>query len=364
MVKLLVVTPFLTGGGAEKMLVEYSRLADELAMDVTLINTSSCNQSDNIEGLYPFKVYCLNKEKVSLSFFLLAKYIVSSKPDIILISHLRVSLLIAIFKVLRVYKGKIIVRSESLIDEAIKNKAIPSYYLLIRRFSYFFSDHIIAQTDRMSKNIANSLANTEKKITVLYNFLSTEFCNQQNKDQLHSHNKALKSFVFVGRLTKGKNIDLILEATAYLKKKGERITVNILGKGPEEHHLKMKAEKLGIEKDINFLGYKNDPRKYVNDSQALLITSYYEGLPNVMLEALWDEVPVIMTRCFGNEDRYIISGETGYICESFDAQEYAELMLLVINNKKKISWEKTASLLLNDKYKAKKFLENFSKDIV
>lgn len=356
MAKLFVITPVISGGGAEKMLVEYSRLAAESAVDVTLVVISKHKLTDNTPSLYPFKIHCLNKTKVVLSFVALAKYILAEKPDVVFISHLRIAFLVTFLKILRIHKGKTIVRGECLLNEAVKNKMHPPYYLWIRKFSYFFADHIIAQTDNMSQEIAEAVRNAQKKITVLYNFPSADFFNQ--KQSSLSNDRELSTFIFVGRLSKEKNIDLILESIAYLNGKNKHVSLNILGLGPEEEKLKAKTSQLDLDQQVNFLGYKNNPKKYIERSQALLITSHHEGLPNVLLEALWNGVPVITTRCFGNEDRYITSGQTGYICDSFAVKDYAKLMNLIVKNKQRGPWESTRSLLLNDRNNAKSFLEN------
>jgi glycosyltransferase involved in cell wall biosynthesis len=357
MSKLLVITPVLTGGGSEKMLTEYARLAAESNIDVTLLSTSKCNVVDNHE-LYPFKIDYLNKEKVMLSFFSLAKYILSLKPDVILVSHLRVSLLIAILKIFRIYKEIIVVRSENLLAKEISYGELPQYYLWVRKFSYFFSDFIISQTHSMSEEIKKHLPSSRKKITILYNFLDSSFCEKKEKRKKGKNN----TFVFVGRLSHQKNVGLIIDAIAYLRNKGEYFSVNILGRGPDEEMLKLKVDHLDLNKYVKFLGYQDNSIKYIENSQALLLSSYYEGLPNVMLEALWIGVPVLTTRCFGNEDRYIKNGRTGYICETFQVEEYAELMLRIRNENQKGPWDEVISLLLNDKHKAKSFLKSMVKE--
>jgi len=358
MSKLLVITPVLAGGGAEKMLVEYSRLAVESTIDVTLVIISSYKFTDSMKVLYPFKIYCLNKNKVIFSFYSLAKYIFSSKPDVIFISHLRIAFLVTLLKILMIHKGKVIIRGECLLNEAVKNKMHPPYYLWLRKFSYFFADRIVAQTDNMSQEIEGAVRYTEKKVTVLYNFPSVDFLNRKKNTILNDMNSS--SFIFIGRLSKEKNIDLILESIAYLNNNNKHVNIKILGIGPEEERLKTKASQLGLDNQVEFLGYQESPRKYIENSRALLITSHHEGLPNVMLEALWDGIPVVITRCFGNEDRYIKPGETGYICESFEVKDYAELMWLTVENKPRGPWENIQSLLLNDRNNVKFFLENIT----
>ena len=98
--------------------------------------------------------------------------------------------------------------------------------------------------------------------------------------------------VAAGRLSEQKGYDYLLEA---ISKVSNDIHCTILGEGILEKDLKLLASKLKINYKVKFQGYVDDAYPYLNGADALLITSNFEGLPNIALESLSLGTPVIAT---------------------------------------------------------------------
>lgn len=105
----------------------------------------------------------------------------------------------------------------------------------------------------------------------------------------------------VGRLSPEKGFDLLVEAVAALLDEGLDLELRIVGDGPERERLLARAAASGHAGRIRLLGFQADTRAAFESFDAFCLSSLREGLPNVVLEAMAMEVPVLATRCGGIE---------------------------------------------------------------
>jgi glycosyltransferase involved in cell wall biosynthesis len=93
--------------------------------------------------------------------------------------------------------------------------------------------------------------------------------------------------LFVGRLTKAKGVDILLKAINILKEKYQmEIKAAIVGEGYLEEELKGLVVKLGLEKEVEFLGVRRDIERLMKSTQVFVLPSRWEGLPLTILEAM------------------------------------------------------------------------------
>jgi glycosyltransferase involved in cell wall biosynthesis len=101
------------------------------------------------------------------------------------------------------------------------------------------------------------------------------------------------NLVAAGRLTPPKGFDILIEAVAMLG--NTRVRVSILGEGPLEAELRTLAQQKGIADQIAFVGFQANPYPWFAHADAFILSSRYEGMPNVVLEALACGTRVIAT---------------------------------------------------------------------
>lgn len=159
------------------------------------------------------------------------------------------------------------------------------------------------------------------------------------------------NLLFVGRLNKVKNIDVIIRTVAELS----GVILNIVGDGPEKENLQMLVRSLGIAGKVNFLNRRNheELKDIYNQNDIFLLLSLGEGGSNVVMEAMACGMPAIIMNTGGAEN--IIKGN-GFVLNELTTEILAEKINYFIKNKEEIikmgrrsrdiaesfSWENTA----------------------
>lgn len=132
-------------------------------------------------------------------------------------------------------------------------------------------------------------------------------------------------FGAVGRLSAEKGFDLLIRAAHRLVQGGLDIQVVIVGEGDAEPQLRILIRELGLEDRVRLPGYRADPRPIYEAMDVYVLSSIREGLPNVVLEAMAMETPVIATRIAG-VPRVIQDGGNGLLINSGSVDELAAAM--------------------------------------
>lgn len=128
-------------------------------------------------------------------------------------------------------------------------------------------------------------------------------------------------FISMGDLIKRKNYKTSLKAIS--KANNSKIHYIICGRGPELKKLQKISERLGIEEQVHFLGFIEDIRGLLKAADVFLFTSYQEGLPRSMMEAMASGLPCIASKIRGNVD-LIRDGEGGYLINCEDIEGFAK----------------------------------------
>ncbi len=137
-------------------------------------------------------------------------------------------------------------------------------------------------------------------------------------------------FVFAGHLSEEKNVSGIIEAYRMLSA-DTNTKLLIVGEGYLRPKISMMIEDYGLKDKVLLLGYQTNPFKFISKAEALILFSRYEGMPNVVLEAMVCKTPVIVSDFEGVED-LIINNKTGLIVQRDNLIELSNAMNLIQNN--------------------------------
>ena len=122
--------------------------------------------------------------------------------------------------------------------------------------------------------------------------------------------------LYVGRFAPLKNVALLIEAFALLRRTRPRARLLLVGEGALEGRLRSAATRLGVAADVVFAGAKSLSAlpAYYASADVFALPSSFDNSPNVLLEAMACELPVVATRV-GGVPRYVTDGENGLLVE-------------------------------------------------
>jgi glycosyltransferase involved in cell wall biosynthesis len=183
------------------------------------------------------------------------------------------------------------------------------YHLFLRIQGRLF-DQIVGMDASMTDEIRQLLGVPRGAITVIPDpALSRSLIARLRADRAPRLKLSGRHFVAVGRLAPQKNIPLMLRAFARAAEPGDRLT--LIGDGPGRENLELLVRRLGIGRQVRFLGYVPEPTAILGEFDILLMSSNYEGVPAVILEALAARLSIIATDCCASMATLLGQGRLG-----------------------------------------------------
>lgn len=228
---------------------------------------------------------------------------------------------------------------------------------LFERIALRMPKKIIAPSNKTKKDLINM--GSKKDITVVHNGINLSII-QNAKPSKHKYD-----VIDTSRLIVGKRIDLLIKASALLKKEFPNIRVAIVGDGPEMKALKKLTKDLDLEDNITFLGFlehEEDVYSSIKAAKIFVHPSIQEGGSSIVLfEANACGVPVIAVKhSIGIDRELITNGKTGYFAE-VSAEALAEKIKILLLDKKLLSYMGENCIEYAKKYDWDNIVENVEK---
>ena len=326
MKKIMFITSSMSSGGAERVISILSKKFITINYNVTILTTFTGEGSLDFYKLDPkvkritLKSY-FQKKLSFIDFFrkflIFKKVVAHNKPDIIIsfTSYINILSLISLSSL----KIPIIV-SERV--DPFKHK-INFFLTLLRPIVYKFAKKVICQTTDLSNKIKKSW--NLKNVVTITNPLFEKIPNVNRWSQR-------KNIVLnVGRLENQKGHDMLIKAWSMLNNKKDWKLL-IIGSGSEKKNLISMVKSLNLTKEIQIKSTTKNIWKEYNKSKIFILSSRYEGYPNVLIEAMAMGNAVISTDC-NTGPREIIK-KNGILTEINTQSVYKGLQSLIFDQKK------------------------------
>lgn len=314
--KLVFVTESLTHGGAERVL---STLVNELkgrGFSIVLILLTTVGFPDFYRIAEGVKVYRLEEMYPALArlrkfyflgfcLHLLMKTVWLRKLLWAISVGAKQSFLISFMTPPNVISSIATLGSDyrTILCERVYPQYESGLLARIGRFLFYrFADVIAVQTDASRDWFGPKLAN---RISVIPNALSELPPSEGRPRQ--------KLILGVGRLVKQKRFDLLIKAFAQVSQELPEWNLQIVGEGSEASSLFALARKLKVDSRVEFLSVQKEIWKNYDRCGIFVLSSDYEGFPNVLLEAMSRGTPCISTDCFSGPRDLIVGGHSGIL---------------------------------------------------
>lgn len=183
---------------------------------------------------------------------------------------------------------------------------------VIRKF-----DRVVAVSGQIREHLA-SAGVPDERLSLLHNAIVVERYRRTGARgflaQLGGEPLAGPVLASIGRISPEKGQADLVEALGILKAQGRAVSAVLAGDGPDRASITARIRALGLEASVRLPGYVDPPQRILEETDLMVLPSHTEGLPNVVLEALAMEVPVLATRVGGTPE-IVTDGETGRLVE-------------------------------------------------
>ncbi len=171
--------------------------------------------------------------------------------------------------------------------------------------------------------------------------------------------------LFVGRLVPGKSLETLLEAFGAVRREADAQLV-IVGRGPEEKHLRKRASELGLSESVRFPGFvpNEELPSYYSSAELFAMPSLHEGGPRAVFEAMACGTPPVSTPV-GQVPDVVEDGGSGVVLSSFEPGQMAEALSgLLKDQKRRSKMGRAARKRAREKCEWSKLIRNYAKTYI
>jgi glycosyltransferase involved in cell wall biosynthesis len=264
------------------------------------------------------EVINMEKDRVLFSLPAIKKAVNNFKPHIIFSTANHLNLYLAIFKNLFSSKIKFVAREASIVSINSKQAKMPVLYNRLITKYYRRHDMVICQSAYMQQDLVTHYRIPAEKTIVIHNATQDIFRTpakpvKQNGDRVYK-------FITVARLSDEKGIERLIHAVGLLS---VSFKYYIIGEGGKRNELQQLIDALQLQDKVFLSGEKKSPFSGLEDADLFLMGSYYEGFPNVLLEAGAHGIPVVAFDAPGGIAEIITDNENGLLVDDNDIIAFA-----------------------------------------
>ena len=325
--RLAIFISGMYGGGAQRSILKLAKGIAKAGYPIDLVLAKA-------EG--PFlkeipddvRLVDLEAPRVLSSIPALIRYLRRERPTAMLTALDYVNIIAVCARRLAGVSTRLIVSERNNLSQSAQHKQSRHGRFMPRliKFFYPFADGIVA----VSKGVANDLAQVtglpRQKIEAIYNPIVTPELHEKTQDTLdHPWFKPGQPPVIlaVGRLTKQKDFPTLIKAFAQVRQ-NHQARLMILGEGDDRPTLEALAEELGVETDVCLPGFVINPYPYMVQASLFVLSSRWEGLPGVLIEALYCGTPLVSTDCPSGPREILADGQYGQLVPVGDVEAMAQ----------------------------------------
>jgi len=344
MKNLIIFIPSIENAGVEKNLFIICNFLikkiDKIYL-VTANNNFNKKLDKKIHLVCPKNKFWNNKSRLLKTIYCFFLIINNFKKKDFLLFSFQANLVASI--IAKIYEYKLLLRLNTSPNKYIHN----DFQKFVFKIIYKSADQIIVNSKKF-KNLLKKKLNINSKF--IYNPLISRYKIKKTSKKIKKNLNILN----IGRLTDQKDHLTLLRALHLLKKDKIKFTASIIGSGDKYKNLKEYIDKNNLKKEVQLLGYKPDGYKFMTKADVFILSSKYEGLPNVLIEAQQSNTPIISSNCATGPSEILMDGKLGSLYPVGDYKKlYKEIKDFNYNKKKLI---KKANLAI-------KYLKRFDKEV-
>ncbi len=336
--RVIFFLPVFTPGGASESIVKLSKFLNDQKYSVSLISIGENKYKKYLEKI-GCEVYEINKNRALFSIFALRKLI---KEDLkknyfktILISNIHYANIISFISCYKIKAIKKIFTERSSLSELfiynnffdfIKNRII----FFLAKNIYKFANIVITNS-KFEKNYIISNFNVKKVV-----YINPPSINKIEKiHRVKKKYSEVKRIIYVGRLSKEKGVITILKALSEIKD-DYKFKFEIFGEGNEKRTIENFIKEKKLSKKVFFKGFHKNKMKIFKNKDLFINASWFEGLPNALVQSLNYNVFPICSKSPGGNFEVIKYGKLGLVFKTNSSEDLKKKILLFFKKSQKL----------------------------
>lgn len=330
------------GGGVEAVVMNYYRNIDrnKIQFDFICDDDSTCIPKEEIENLGG-KVILIPPYQKVLKYHKELKKVLKEGQYKIVHSHINA---LSVFSLWAAKSAKVPVRIAH--SHSTSNKKEWKKTLLknmLRPFSKLFATDYFCCSELAGRWLFGNKTYDQGKVYLLNNaidvdkFKYNEKLRKEKRKELHIKDKDLV-IGHIGRFVKQKNHEFLIDIFNEIHKQNKNTILLLAGEGPLKEEIENKVKELGLEKNVMFLGQRNDANELYQAMDVFVLPSLYEGLPVVGVEAQASGLPCFFSADMTKETKVLQTAK--FISLTHTPQYWAKEILEQLNSYTRMDTEK------------------------
>ncbi len=333
--KILFVIPTLGGGGAERVVSTLVRKLDpeKFASAVALFTPTGQYLSDMPKHTPIYDLHKVTRWDYPRAMFRLARAIREFEPDVVYSFMWQANALATLTCILMRLQTKLILGVRIFPSVHLQTKKFSRIHQFLVRVLYPHADLVLSNSRAASDDLADSFDIPRQRLDVIHNpldvFRIQKLATESIEEDWFPRNK--RTVLAVGRLDAQKGYPTLIRAFAQVRDTLPASLI-ILGTGGLSDELSTLGGQYGLGEDLILPGRAANPYKFMKQASLFVLSSEFEGFPNVLLEAMACGAPVVSTRCRSGPDEIIEHERNGLLCEVGDVEDLAKTMRAVLED--------------------------------
>ena len=310
---IALFVPSLHGGGAERVMLDISAelVQRSRPVDLVLVRAEGHYRDLVPEGV---RLIDLDSRRTAASLLKLVGYVRRERPVALLSTLAHASVIALVAKLLLRGRLRVVSRVANTYGEELASGSFKHRQaLLLLKLLLPMSDGIVCVSHGVAEDLSASVPAASRRIETIYNpVVSPDLAGMAAKPVDHPwfDGEGPPVILSAGRLTRVKDHATLLRAfVEVLDSRPARLV--ILGDGAERDTLMQLVERYGVADHVDLPGFKTNPFAYMSRASVFVLSSRYEGFPNVLVQAMACGTPVVSTDCRSGPVEILDHGKWG-----------------------------------------------------
>ena len=329
--KVMFFLPTLGGGGAERTVIQ---LANSFAEQGLNIHLAVCDLNGVKAKLLPEvspKIQLVNFDcgRVANAILPLKKKLQVEQYDCLVATQTHTNIIAALAKKLARVNTRLILREVSTPSKNMKTQGMAKFILkTLVNFTYPMAQQVVCVSKGVEQDFREYYSYQKPNLSTIYNPVLDDayFEKLQTPVQHKFFNDSNKVILAVGRLTEAKNFGFLIRSFKDLHEQHPETRLLILGEGELRAEFEALIADLGLTEVVDLPGFDANPYAYFKYAALFVLSSNWEGLPGVLIQALASKVKVVSTNCPSGPMEILDNSRFGLLVECNDQAGLTQAM--------------------------------------